>query len=136
MNLDERIEKSETRQFKVVFPNTLNDHETLFGGVAMKWMDEVAYITATRFARLKMVTISTDKIKFKHAIKPGTIAEIIGKVVGISNFKLDIEVEIWVENMQSYDRLKAVDAVFTFAAINEKGKLVPIKDKQFVAELN
>ena len=136
MNLDERIEKSETRQFKVVFPNTLNDHETLFGGVAMKWMDEVAYITATRFARLKMVTISTDKIKFKHAIKPGTIAEIIGKVVGISNFKLDIEVEIWVENMHSYDRLKAVDAVFTFAAINEKGKLVPIKDKQFVAELN
>ena len=136
MNLDERIEKSETRQFNVVFPNTLNDHETLFGGVAMKWMDEVAYITATRFARLKMVTISTDKIKFKHAIKPGTIAEIIGKVVGISNFKLDIEVEIWVENMHSYDRLKAVDAVFTFAAINEKGKLVPIKEKQFVAELN
>ena len=136
MNLDERIEKSETRQFKVVFPNTLNDHETLFGGVAMKWMDEVAYITATRFARLKMVTISTDKIKFKHAIKPGTIAEIIGKVIGISNFKLDIEVEIWVENMHSYDRLKAVDAVFTFAAINEKGKLVPRKEKQFVAELN
>nr|HMQ43287.1 acyl-CoA thioesterase [Mariniflexile sp.] len=52
MELAARIEKSETRQFKMVFPNTLNDHETIFGGTAMKWMDEVAYITATRFARL------------------------------------------------------------------------------------
>lgn len=136
MNLAERIQKSETKQFKVVFPNTLNDHDTLFGGVAMKWMDEVAYITAMRFARLKMVTISTDKIKFKHAIKPGTIAEITGKVVNMGNFKLDIQVEIWVENMLDYERLKAVDAVFTFAAINEKGKLIPLKEKQFVAELN
>ena len=136
MELAARIEKSETRQFKMVFPNTLNDHETLFGGTAMKWMDEVAYITATRFARLKMVTISTDKIKFKHAIKPGTIAEIIGKVVNIGNFKLDIQVEIWVESMQGYDRLMAVDAVFTFAAINEQGKLIPLTEKQFIAALN
>ncbi|HMR16431.1 acyl-CoA thioesterase [Mariniflexile maritimum] len=136
MELAARIEKSETRQFKMVFPNTLNDHETLFGGTAMKWMDEVAYITATRFARLKMVTISTDKIKFKHAIKPGTIAEIIGKVVNIGNFKLDIQVEIWVESMHGYDRLMAVDAVFTFAAINEQGKLIPLTEKQFIAALN
>lgn len=99
-------------------------------------MDEVAYITATRFARLKMVTISTDKIKFKHAIKPGTIAEIIGKVVNIGNFKLDIQVEIWVESMHGYDRLMAVDAVFTFAAINEQGKLIPLTEKQFIAALN
>ena len=83
-----------------------------------------------------MVTISTDKIKFKHAIKPGTIAEIIGKVVNIGNFKLDIQVEIWVESMHGYDRLMAVDAVFTFAAINEQGKLIPLTEKQFIAALN
>lgn len=134
MDLEDRIEKSKTSQCKVIFPSTLNDHETLFGGTAMKWMDEVAYITATRFTRLKMVTISTDKIKFKHAIKPGTIAEIIGKVVDFSNYKLDIQVEIWVENMHTYDRLKAVDAIFTFAAINEKGKLVPVADKAYLVE--
>lgn len=136
MHLEERIEKSETKQFKVVFPNTLNDHETLFGGVAMKWMDEVAYITATRFSRLKMVTISTDKIKFKHAIKPGTIAEITGKVVNMDRFKLDIQVEIWVENMHSYDRLKAVESVFTFAAINENGKLISLKDMRLEPAFN
>ena len=118
MELNERIKKSETRQFKVVFPNTLNAHDTLFGGTAMQWMDEVAYITATRFTRMKMVTISTDKMQFKTAIKSGTIVEIIGKLVKIGNIKLDIEVEIWVEEMFTESRVKAVSAIFTFAAID------------------
>ena len=116
MEIKERIEKSETRQFKVIFPNTLNAHETLFGGTAMQWMDEVAYITATRFTRMKMVTISTDKMQFKNAIKSGTIAEIIGKV---------IKVGIRVEEMFSDIRFKAVNAIFTFAAIDSNHK--PIK---------
>lgn len=127
MKMIERINKSETRQFKVIFPNTLNAHETLFGGTAMQWMDEVAYITATRFTRMKMVTVTTDKMQFKNAIKSGTIAEIIGKVIKVGNFKLDIQVEIWVEEMFSDIRFKAVNALFTFAAIDSNHKPIKIK---------
>jgi len=125
--MQERINKSETRQFKVVFPNTLNAHDTLFGGTAMQWMDEVAYITATRFTRMKMVTISTDKMKFKNAIESGTIAEIVGRVSKVSNFKLDILVEIFVEEMFSEKKFKAVDAIFTFAAIDQNHKPIRIE---------
>jgi acyl-CoA hydrolase len=127
MELTERINKSETRQFKVIFPNTLNAHDTLFGGTAMQWMDEVAYITATRFTRMKMVTISTDKMQFRNEIKSGTIAEIIGKVIKVGNLKLDIQVEIWVEEMFSDTRFKAVNALFTFAAINNNHKPIKIE---------
>jgi acyl-CoA hydrolase len=129
-NMDEKIKNSETRQFKVVFPNTLNAHDTLFGGTAMQWMDEVAYITATRFTRMKMVTISTDKMKFKNAIKSGTIAEIVGRVIKVSNFKLDILVEIYVEEMFSEKKLKAVDAIFTFAAIDQNHKPIRIETNE------
>ncbi len=125
MVLEERIGRSETRQFKVVFPNTLNAHDTLFGGTAMQWMDEVAYITATRFTRKKLVTISTDKMQFRNAIKSGTIAEIIGSVTRVTTFKIDILVEIYVEEMFSEGRVKAVNAIFTFAAIDDNHK--PIK---------
>jgi len=127
MEIEERINKTETRQFKVIFPNTLNAHDTLFGGTAMQWMDEVAYITATRFTRMKMVTISTDKMQFKNAIKSGTIAEIIGKVINIGNLKLEIKVEIWVEEMFSDIRFKAVNAIFTFAAIDSNHKPIKIE---------
>ncbi len=123
MELEEKIENSTTRQFKVVFPNTLNAHDTLFGGIAMQWMDEVAYITATRFTRMKVVTVSTEKMKFKHPIKAGTIAEICGRVVKVGSLKLDILVEIWVEEMFSETRFKAVDAIFTFVAIDNEHKV-------------
>jgi acyl-CoA hydrolase len=122
---------SETRQFKVIFPKTLNDHETLFGGIAMKWMDEVAYITAIRFTRNKMVTVSADKVNFILPIKSGTIVEIIGKVIKVKKLKIEIMVEIFVEEMFIDKREKAVEAIFTFAAVDEANKPIPLNIKEF-----
>ncbi len=51
MNIEEKIKNSETSIFKAVFPNTTNHYDTLFGGMAMQMMDEVAFIAATRFSR-------------------------------------------------------------------------------------
>jgi acyl-CoA hydrolase len=48
MHITERIRISETHQFRMIFNNSLNDNGNLFGRQAMKWMDEVAYITAIR----------------------------------------------------------------------------------------
>lgn len=64
-----RTELSETRVTKAVFPPTTNHHNTLFGGTALAWMDEVSFITATRFCRLPLVTVSTDRIDFNHPIR-------------------------------------------------------------------
>lgn len=124
--MESRIKNSETRQYKVIFPSTLNDHDTLFGGTAMQWMDEVAYITAIRFARNKMVTVSVDNIHFIAPIVSGTIAEIVGKVINPGSVKLKILVEIYVEEMLTAKRIKAVDALFTFAAVNQKNKPIPM----------
>src|SRR5690606_5815784 len=83
MTLEERILQSETRIFKAVFPNTTNHYDTLFGGSAMHLMDEVAFITATRFSRQKIVTVSSDRIDFTHPIPAGTIIEVVGRVVEV-----------------------------------------------------
>lgn len=88
----------------------------------MKWMDEVAYITAVRFTRMKVVTVSVDKMKFLQAIKPGSMIEIIGRVKKAGNVKIEIQVEIFVEKTNSDLRAKAVEATFTFAAINDEFK--------------
>ncbi len=122
------FEETITSQFKVIFPTTLNDHETLFGGEALKWMDEVAYITAIRFTRNKMVTVSTDKIKFLKPIVAGSIVEIVGKVLNVGAVKIDILVEIYMEEMQVENRQKVISGQFTFAAVNEKGKPILIND--------
>ena len=117
--MEEHIKSSETRQFKAIFPNTLNANETLFGGIAMKWLDEVAYITATRFTRQRMVTINTENIKFLKAVNPNTIVEIIGRVEKAGAVRLRVKVEIFVEEMYSQVREKAIEGVFVFASLDE-----------------
>lgn len=126
MTLEEKIKQSETHIFKAIFPNTTNHYDTLFGGTAMHLMDEVAFITATRFSRQRVVTVSSDRIDFKQPIPAGTFAELIGKVVKIGNTSLQVHVEIYVEDMYSENREKAITGNFTFVALNENKEPVPI----------
>lgn len=121
----ERIEKSVTRIFKAVFPDSTNHYDTLFGGTAMYLMDEVAFMTATRFSRKRVVTVSSDRIDFNMPIPAGTIIELVGKVVHVGNTSMKVLVEIFIEEMYSDIREKAITGTFTFVAINEHKK--PIK---------
>jgi len=126
MNLEDRINQSETHIFKAVFPNTTNHYDTLFGGTAMHLMDEVAFITATRFSRQVMVTVSSDKIDFKRSIPAGTIIELVGKVSHAGNTSLKVAVEIYIEQMYAEGRELAIHGSFTFVAIDEHKKPVMI----------
>lgn len=125
-DLQQRLAQAETRIFKAVFPNTTNHYDTLFGGTAMQLMDEVAFITATRFSRKRMVTVSSDRIDFTMPIPAGTIIELIGQVTRVGNKSMDIQVEIFVEEMYSALRQKAVTGMFTFVAIDEHKKPVSV----------
>ena len=122
MDLQEQIAKAETRIFKTVFPNTTNHYDTLFGGTALFMMDEVAFITATRFTRKRCVTVSSDKIDFTKPIPAGTIIELIGSVARIGNTSIDVKVEIFIEQMYSDHREKAISGNFTFVALDENKK--------------
>ena len=126
MTIEDKIQESETRIFKAVFPNTTNHYDTLFGGTAMHMMDEVAFITATRFSRQRMVTVSSDRIDFNKPIPAGTIVELIGRVSHIGNTSLKVKVEIYIEQMYSDIREKAVTGEFSLVAIDEHKKPVPV----------
>ncbi len=120
--MEDLIQKSITRQFKALFPGTLNANGTLFGGQALKWMDEVAYITATRFTRERMFTVNTEKIKFHKALYPDTIVEIVGMVDKVKLLRIFIKVEIYAEEMYGTKREKVIEGIFVFVALDENQK--------------
>lgn len=126
MTTEEKILQSETRIFKAVFPSTTNHYDTLFGGTAMYLMDEAAFITATRFSRQKMVTVSSDKIDFKKPIPAGTIVELVGNVSHVGNTSLKVRVDIYIEQMYSQHREKAITGEFTFVAIDENKQPIAV----------
>lgn len=127
--IDELISKSETKIYKAVFPNTTNHYGTLFGGTALQLMDEVSFICATRFSRKKVVTISTDKIDFEKSIPEGTIIELVAKVTKVGRTSCVVKVDIYKEDMYSYDREIAVSGDFKFVAIDNDKNPIPIIDK-------
>ncbi|QFU23144.1 acyl-CoA thioesterase [Shewanella eurypsychrophilus] len=117
--MNARIELSEARVIKAIFPSITNHHNTLFGGEALAWMDETAFIAATRFCRKPLVTVSSDRIDFKKSIPAGSLAEIIAKVIHVGNTSLKVEVNIFVEDMYKDHREHAIRGVFTFVAVDE-----------------
>ena len=128
MSEQERIVASETHVFKTVFPNTTNHHDTLFGGMAMQMMDETAFITATRFCRKKLVTVSSDKIDFELPIPAGTFIELVGKVIHVGNSSIKVQVDIFIEQMYAEGRTKAVSGTFSLVAIGDDKKPIAILD--------
>jgi len=128
--VEERIQASQTNIFKAVFPDVTNHYDTLFGGTAMQLMDEVAFITATRFTRKRVVTVSSDRIDFNRPIPAGTIIELVGKIAHIGNTSLKVLVEIFIEEMYSEIRVKAITGSFTFVAVDEHKNPVKVLDEE------
>lgn len=126
--VSQKIENSVTRVSKVIFPTTTNHHDTLFGGTALAWMDEVSFITATRFSRKRLVTVSTEKINFTHPIPSGTIIELVGKVSRVGRTSLTVDVSIFLEDMYHEGREEVIHGQFNFVAVDDNGKPTPLLD--------
>lgn len=126
MTYEEKIENSETRMFKVVFPKIANHHETMFGGAIMETMVEVAFITATRFARKAFVIVGCDYSKFLKPIPEKSLVEFIGKVKSVGNTSLKVEVSAFTEELYSDKRELASIGEFSLVALNEDKKPTPI----------
>ncbi|MBN2699353.1 MAG: acyl-CoA thioesterase [Bacteroidales bacterium] len=128
--MEEQFKNSMATQYRAVFPELLNATGTLFGGHALKWMDEAAYITATRFTRDRMFTVTIEKLKFLKAIHPDTIVEIISKVEKVEKVRLYVKVELYAEEMYGPGREKAIEGLFVFASLDEKYKPHQLKGRQ------
>jgi acyl-CoA hydrolase len=125
--MEDRIKASETHLFKVVFPPVTNHYDTLFGGITLQLMDEAAFIAATRYTRMRMVTVSSDKVEFKKAIPGGVMVEAIARVETVGKTSLKVKVEIFMEEMYSDKRELVVDGYFSFVALDEHHQKAEIK---------
>lgn len=60
--------------FALVRPEHLNHHGYLFGGALLKWVDEFAWLVASRdYPDCTFVTVGMDEIAFRHPVLNGSI---------------------------------------------------------------
>lgn len=122
----DQVERSRTRITKLVFPQDTNPIGTLYGGTAMHWMDEVAYLTATRFSGRQVVTVSMDRVDFKVPIPQGSIVELVGEVIGMGRTSMTVGVKIYIEEKSSRGQELAITGELVFVAVDDDMKPVSL----------
>lgn len=109
-----------------IFPGSANHYDTLFGGQAMAWMDQAAFICATRFCRKKVVTAHIGEMNFHHPIPVGTIVELVAHTVKIGRTSMVVHVDLWFEPMDRPERKLACQGDFVMVAVDQHNQPVSI----------
>ncbi len=101
----------------IVFPGDTNHHGTLFGGIGLAHMDKVAFIVASRFARIDFVTASCERIDFEAPARLGEIVELTGRVIRAGTRSLAAQVELVAEAPLTGARRRCGRGVFNMVAV-------------------
>src|SRR5213080_132382 len=86
-----------------VFPNDVNNHNTLFGGKLMSDVDIIASISAARHSRKECVTASTDSVDFLSPITQQDSVCFESFVTGTGSTSIEVFVKIIAENLMTGD---------------------------------
>jgi acyl-CoA hydrolase len=105
-----------------IFPNDVNNHNTLFGGKLMSDMDMIASISAVRHARKEVVTASTDSVDFLSPITQQDSICIESFVTYTGTSSMEVFVKVIAENLITGNRKIAATAFLTFVALDENGR--------------
>ena len=126
MSESKKASESESKLAWIVTPADLNRHGTLFGGQLLAMADRVAAMAALRHSRLDCVTVSIDKVDFVAPVRNGYILDLTSRVHFTARTSMEIYVEAYAEEPRSGDRQLVCEAFFSFVAVGEGNKPIPI----------
>ncbi|UJF35958.1 acyl-CoA thioesterase [Paenibacillus hexagrammi] len=109
-----------------VFPTDVNNHNTLFGGKLMSYIDDIASIAAHKHCRRSVVTASTDSVDFLHPIKPSDSVCLEAFVTWTGKSSMEVFVKVVTEDLKTGNRTIAATSFLTFVALDDNKKPVPV----------
>jgi acyl-CoA hydrolase len=110
----------------LVLPSETNPLNNLFGGELLARMDRASSISAGRHSSRICVTASVNHVAFNKAISLGSVVIIEAKVSRAFKTSMEIYLDVWVEDLQSGNRTKANEAIYTFVAVDDSGRPVEV----------
>ena len=124
--------QSKTTVTDIVLPSETNPINNLFGGELLARMDRAASIAARRHSRRIVVTASVNHVAFNRAIPLGSVVMIEAKVSRAFTSSMEIYMDVWIEDRESGECIKANEAIYTFVAVDETGR--PVKIPELIPE--
>lgn len=127
--LKARVEPSATlsHMTQLIMPQHANSLAITFGGQVMSWMEQCAYIAASRLGRGSyMLTASMDSIAFVKPTRVGDIIYITSQVTGVFGSSMEVMVSVCGETPTVGEVFHCGDAYVTVVSVDEKGGPVDV----------
>lgn len=107
-------------------PDKANFSGNVHGGTLLKYLDEVAYACASRFAGCYVVTLSVDQVTFRQPIHVGELVTFLASVNYTGRTSLEVGIKVITENIREKLVRHTNSCFFTMVAIDEDGKTVEV----------
>jgi len=117
--------------YVLVRPEHLNHYGYLFGGMMLKWIDEIAWLAASMdFPGYSLVTVSMDRVIFKHRVENGSILKFIILPEKIGRTSVSYNVTVEADAPGSKEVVEVFSTNVKFVAIDADGTPVPLPGNQ------
>lgn len=111
---------------ELVLPNDTNTLNNLMGGRLLHWMDIAAAIAAQKHSNRIVVTASVDNVSFSAPIKLGDVVTLQAQVTRSFSTSIEVHLMVWAENIPSGTKIKSNEAYYTFVAVDQSGRPIPV----------
>lgn len=117
---------SKTILTDLVLPSDTNPLGNLFGGELLSRMDRAACIAAERHAGNVVVTASVNHVHFSKPVPLGSVLTLEAKVSRSFSTSMEVFIDVWKQNKTHPEKFKVNEAIYTFVAVNNRGKPVKV----------
>lgn len=113
----------------LAMPADANGNGDIFGGWVMAQMDMGGAVIARRVAKRRITTVAVEAMNFLYPIYIGDLVSCYACLEKIGRSSMQINVEVWVERAMTDKPLRTTKALFTYVALDESGRPVPVTSK-------
>lgn len=108
-------------------PDMANFSGNVHGGTILKFLDQVAYACASRYAGRYVVTLSVDQVMFLQPIHVGELVTFLASVNATGKSSMEVGIKVVAENIQTQVLRHANSCFFTMVAVDDARKPVPVR---------
>lgn len=113
--------------FALVRPEHLNHHGFLFGGAMLKWVDEFAWLVASReFPGCTFVTVGMDEIVFRYPVLNGSILRFHILSLHQGRTSVSYGVEVFADAPGATEEKMVFTTRVTFVRVDAEGRKAPL----------
>lgn len=107
-------------------PDMANFSGNVHGGTILKFLDQVAYACASRYAGRYVVTLSVDQVMFRQPIHVGELVTFQASVNHTGTSSMEIGIKVLAENIRTQELRHANSCFFTMVAVDDERKPVAV----------